>query len=400
MTILRTSLAAAAVLVAAAARQAPTVDDIVNRYLAITGGEAKWMALESYSVRSRSDFVSNDLVWKKPNRIRIDIWSDQTPDTESRAFDGSAGWVLSSIEGSVTPRRMSANEVRDLQDTADNLTELVAYKSKGTKLDFVGTPAIGGQSVYQVRLTRASGFSVTLSFDVKSGLIVQRARRIKAPWGDEIDQVLDVADYRDEAGLVLPHRIGPNTLTYTINQPVDESRFRLGGAPAMPSEQEFAALKVTQAAAGLLTVGAAAPSWSLDDAAGRHHRLSDYRGKVVVMDFWAVWCAPCHKLMAGLQKLHDDFAARGVAVLGISTWEREGDPRHLMADRAYTYGLLLHGETITEAYHVAGLPTVYVIGADGRILDAAVGADESTETRRRAVIVRAINATAASGVSP
>jgi peroxiredoxin len=388
--IVKMWLAALVMVVAGPRTQTPTVDDIVKRYLEATGGAAKWSALESYSVSSRSEIVSNDLVWKKPNRIRVDVWSDQTNDTESRAFDGAAGWVLSSIEGSLTPRRMSATEVRDLQETADGITELVDYKVKGSTLDFVGTSAIASQPVYQVRLTRASGFSVTLSFDTQSGLILQRARRLKTPWGEEIDQVLGVADYRAEGELILPHRIGPNTLTYRINQPVDESRFRLGGAAVMSSEQEFAALKVTQAAADLLTVGAVAPPWSLDDAAGRHHRLSDYRGKIVVMDFWAVWCAPCHKLMPGLQKLHDDFSARGVAVMGISTWEREGDPAHLMADRSYTYGLLLHGENVAEAYRVAGLPTVYVIDADGRILDAAVGADESTEMRRRAVIVRAL----------
>src|SRR5437763_11559292 len=131
-------------------------------------------------------------------------------------------------------------------------------------------------------------------------------------------------------------------------------------------EEAWAFAKKDRAAQRLLPVGSLAPDWTLKDVKGQPHKLSDYRGKVVVMDFWAVWCIPCHRLMPGMQKLHDDLSNRGVVVFGISTDEHGGDPAQLMKDRGYTYGLLLNGESIAEAYQVVGLPTVYVIGVDGR----------------------------------
>src|SRR5205823_11636012 len=68
-----------------------------------------------------------------------------------------------------------------------------------------------------------------------------------------------------------------------------------------------------------LPVGTAAPEWVLKDPNDRSHRLSDYKGKVVLMDFWAVWCIPCHRAMPWLEKVHADLSKRGVVVVGIST---------------------------------------------------------------------------------
>lgn len=69
-------------------------------------------------------------------------------------------------------------------------------------------------------------------------------------------------------------------------------------------EEAWAFLKRDKATHHLLPVGAVAPDWTLKDSRDRPHRLSDYLGKVVVMDFWAVWCIPCHRAMPALQKLH------------------------------------------------------------------------------------------------
>lgn len=151
-------------------------------------------------------------------------------------------------------------------------------------------------------------------------------------------------------------------------------------------EEAWAFLKKEKAARQLLPVGAAAPDWTLKDSRAKPHRLSDYRGKIVVMDFWAVWCIPCHLAMPGLQKLHNDLSRRGVAVLGISTNEHGGDQVQLMKDRGYTYKLLLNGETISEAYGVVGMPTIYVLGADGRIIHSGFGANKTAEQRRRTFI--------------
>lgn len=119
----------------------------------------------------------------------------------------------------------------------------------------------------------------------------------------------------------------------------------------------------------LLPVGAEAPPWTLRDAAGEEHELSDYRGRIVVLDFWGTWCAPCVRALPELQALHEGLHDRGLAVIGISCREpAHADPAGLMERRGYTYQLLLQGDPVAESYHVTSYPTVYVIGADGRIL--------------------------------
>lgn len=126
--------------------------------------------------------------------------------------------------------------------------------------------------------------------------------------------------------------------------------------------------------AGLLAVGDPAPEWKLADSAGKTHALGDYRGHVVVLDFWATWCGPCAKVMPKLDKLQKKYGERGLVVFGVNSFET-GDPVAMMKKRALSYTLLLKGEELAATYGVASLPVVYVIGADGRVLYSHAGPD-------------------------
>jgi peroxiredoxin len=117
----------------------------------------------------------------------------------------------------------------------------------------------------------------------------------------------------------------------------------------------------------LLPIGDAAPDWRLFDAEGKTHSLAEYRGKVVVMDFWATWCGPCALVMPRMQKLHEKFADKGVVVLGVNAWEKS-DPVTLMKKKQFTYELLLKGEEIADAYKITILPVIYIVGPDGKII--------------------------------
>ena len=129
----------------------------------------------------------------------------------------------------------------------------------------------------------------------------------------------------------------------------------------------------------LLALGEPAPDWKLTDPDGNVHSLSDYRGKIVVLDFWATWCGPCIRAMPSLQKLSVDYKDRGVVVLGLNTWE-ESNAVEFMKRSGYTYGLLLKAEEAAAAYRVSKLPTLYVINVDGTIIHRLSGIDENLST--------------------
>jgi len=141
---------------------------------------------------------------------------------------------------------------------------------------------------------------------------------------------------------------------------------------------------------GLLPVGSPAPHWTLQTPQGRSVSLESLRGKVVVMDFWATWCTPCKAAMPGVQKLHEKFNGRPVAVFGITVNER-GDPAKYMKEMGYTYGLLLEGEQVAKAYRVKAVPVFYVIGPDGKIIYRKTGFDPDDEQKLVKVIEKALS---------
>ncbi len=159
--------------------------------------------------------------------------------------------------------------------------------------------------------------------------------------------------------------------------------------PRVPTERSIFNMRVPEgyvianyeppASPALLALGEPAPDWKLTDSAGNVHSLSDYRGKIVVLDFWATWCGPCIRAMPTLQRVYEEYKNRGVVVFGLNTWE-ESDAVEFMKRSGYTYGVLLKGEQVAAAYRVSKLPTLYVINVDGTIIHRLSGIDDNLST--------------------
>ena len=121
-----------------------------------------------------------------------------------------------------------------------------------------------------------------------------------------------------------------------------------------------------------VTRGDLAPEWKLRDTQGVAHAMSDYRGRVVVLDFWATWCPPCLKVSPHMQALHERYDEKDVAILAIH-YDDEGDPAAYMKKHGYRYRALTDGLAVAKKYGVSRIPTIMVISRDGRVLHRQTG---------------------------
>jgi len=119
----------------------------------------------------------------------------------------------------------------------------------------------------------------------------------------------------------------------------------------------------------------------------RQLSIADLRGKVLIVNFWASWCLECRPEMPMLERLHREFAARCLAVVGINAREEREAIRRYAKDLDLTFALVLDPDgKINAAYGVVGLPTTFVVGRDGRAVALAVGPREWGSAPARAII--------------
>lgn len=123
-------------------------------------------------------------------------------------------------------------------------------------------------------------------------------------------------------------------------------------------------------------VGFTAPSFTLDSLSGEPISLSDLRGKVVVLNFWASWCPPCRAEMPALNAVYEKSRDQGLVVLGINTTfqDDENNARQAIQEWGLTFPIVFDRDGVpSRAYRVQAMPTTFFIGRDGVIRDIAFG---------------------------
>ena len=126
----------------------------------------------------------------------------------------------------------------------------------------------------------------------------------------------------------------------------------------------------------LAVVGEPAPDFSLEDLSGRTYTLSELRGKVVMVNFWATWCPPCRAEMPSMEKLYQALEGEDFVILAVNA---EADGKRAVADflekSPHSFPVLLDSEAVVQKrYGVYKFPETFVIRKDGIIDDKVIGA--------------------------
>jgi len=136
-----------------------------------------------------------------------------------------------------------------------------------------------------------------------------------------------------------------------------------------------AALAIAAAAADLKPwTGGATPELALADLAGKEHRLADYRGRVVLVNFWATWCEPCREEMPSIDRLRSSLKGKPFEVLAVNMAEPLSRIEKFAATVPVGFPLLRDRDgTTAKSWKAKLLPATFLIGRDGRIRYVAYG---------------------------
>jgi thiol-disulfide isomerase/thioredoxin len=127
-----------------------------------------------------------------------------------------------------------------------------------------------------------------------------------------------------------------------------------------------------------------APAFSLKDRGGRVRTLSDFKGHVVLVDFWASWCAPCKVSFPALDSLHQEFRDAGLEVVAINVDEDSKDALAFLAGKSPSMTVLFDPKGATPAaFKVEGMPSSFLIDRDGNIRFRHMGFNPQTRAEFR-----------------
>jgi thiol-disulfide isomerase/thioredoxin len=183
----------------------------------------------------------------------------------------------------------------------------------------------------------------------------ERTRRSRLWWSGVIGVCAVVAAMIAALCLLQQRSAEPSTVDVSVPGIADPS----GRDPASEPEEPVVGYRV----------GNVAPSFSLSSLADESASLVDYRGRVVILDFWASWCVPCRLSMPSLEAMARELG-EDVVLIGVSLDRTEADARSYVNTRGYTdlvalYGSLSEARGVATDYGVLGIPRTFVIDREG-----------------------------------
>jgi peroxiredoxin len=156
--------------------------------------------------------------------------------------------------------------------------------------------------------------------------------------------------------------------------------------PIPPAEFAFVAPAGSEETPHLLAAGTTAPDFAVTTPNGKTVHLSDYRGKAVILDFWATWCGPCQESLPHLEHVYQQVKEKGVTVLAVCVWDKKTEYDKWMAVNAgkkYHFPFAFDpaaqdqdNSIAAKLYHATGIPVQYLIDKNGKVAASTTGYGE------------------------
>lgn len=118
----------------------------------------------------------------------------------------------------------------------------------------------------------------------------------------------------------------------------------------------------------VLQAGDAAPDFSLVDMNGEAHRLSDYKGQGIFLNFWGTWCKPCEREFPLMDKQYQEVKDKGLQVLAVNIGESDFVVQKFIDRKGLTFPVLIdRNKSVMETYNINPLPTTFLVNPEGKI---------------------------------
>jgi len=125
---------------------------------------------------------------------------------------------------------------------------------------------------------------------------------------------------------------------------------------------------------GTVQKGDQAPDFVLTDINGKKHKLSDYKGKGVFLNFWGTWCEPCKKEMPAIEKVGKEYKKKGVEILAVNVGESNFQVKNFAKQYHLTFPIMIDtNKEVQKAYGIDPLPTTFLINSKGRVEEVIIG---------------------------
>ncbi len=140
-------------------------------------------------------------------------------------------------------------------------------------------------------------------------------------------------------------------------------------------------------------VGFRAPGFSVPALDGRSLSLADYRGKVVMINFWATWCIPCRVEMPSMENLYEKYGGRGFEILAVSGGESQSVVQPFIENLKLSFPILLDEQfEVHEKYEVSAIPSTFLVDKSGVITHRFFGAVDWNDDQSKELIGKLIKA--------